>query len=262
MCLGYYMKGCGSFPSSVRTSTDLIDTIELFLMTSALQISSHQLAVVAATLAGGGVNPLTGKRVFADRVVRNALSLMTTCGMYDWSGEFAFQIGFPCKSGASGGLMIVIPGKMGIASYSPCLDKFGISARGLRVCEELSKRFNFHRFDDSRFSGKADPTVLGGSLARVHTDELVSAAAENNRIEIMRLIVSHGCDVNSADYDQRTALHVAASMGHLESVKLLLQLGANPQCIDRWGQNPLACVPDPQDEQWRLLLGASGSSGM
>lgn len=105
------------------------------------------MSVVAATLANGGVNPMTGKRVFEQHHVRNCLSLMASCGMYDYSGEFAFTMGFPAKSGVGGGILIVIPGLMGICTFSPRLDGIGNSVRGVAVCHGLAQKFSFHNYD-------------------------------------------------------------------------------------------------------------------
>jgi glutaminase len=102
--------------------------------------------VMAATLANGAVNPVTGVRVLPARLNRDVLSVMYTCGMYDYAGEWAFQIGVPAKSGVSGGIIAVIPGKMGIGVFSPGLDPFGNSVRGVRVCQEVSERLGLHVF--------------------------------------------------------------------------------------------------------------------
>ena len=83
------------------------------------------LSLAAATLASGGVCPTTGDRVFSEQTVRNTLSLVASCGMYDASGQFIFDIGFPAKSGVGGGLLIVIPGKCGLSTFSPRLEGHG-----------------------------------------------------------------------------------------------------------------------------------------
>lgn len=89
------------------------------------------MGIIAATLANGGVNPLTNDRVLDTSTVKDVLSIMSSCGMYDYSGEFAFNVGLPAKSGVSGAIMIVVPGKMGICTYGPRLDKYGNSAKGV-----------------------------------------------------------------------------------------------------------------------------------
>ena len=96
---------------------------------------------MAATLANNGVNPLTGKRALDERYVKNVLSVMHSCGMYDYAGEWSYRIGLPAKSGVGGGIIAVLPGQFGIGTFSAPLDDQGNSFRGIQVCEELSERF-------------------------------------------------------------------------------------------------------------------------
>jgi glutaminase len=115
-----------------------------------------------ATPANGGVVPLSNDRVFSTGSVQKCLSLMSSCGMYDYSGEFAFTIGPPAKSGVSGALMVVIPNVMGIAIWSPRLDGHGNSVRGIEFCRRLVAKYNFHMYDSlvqSDREGKRDPRL-------------------------------------------------------------------------------------------------------
>ena len=90
--------------------------------------------------------------------VKHTLSLMLSCGMYDYSGQFAFKIGLPAKSGVSGAIILVVSNVMGMVIYSPPLDEHGNSHRGLVFCEKLLKLFNFHHFDSLQHSSeKIDP---------------------------------------------------------------------------------------------------------
>ena len=146
----------GAFPAG----TDLVETLEFYFQCCSIEIDAEALAVVAATLANGGVCPLTGERVFSPSTVQQCLSLMSSCGMYDYSGEFAFTIGLPAKSGVSGALMVVVPNVMGICVWSPRLDALGNTVRGIAFCKELVTRYNFHVYDglvDGEDSGKRDP---------------------------------------------------------------------------------------------------------
>lgn len=115
-------------------------------MCCSLEADADRLSIVAATLANNGVNPLTGDRVLSTGTVKETLSIMNSCGMHDYSGEFSFKIGIPAKSGDGGGILVVVPGLMGFCTYSPSLDQFENSARGIQFCELISRRFKLHQF--------------------------------------------------------------------------------------------------------------------
>lgn len=236
-CLGYYMKGSNAFPDWIKTADDLMETLSLYFMTCSIELATEELAIVAATLANGGTHPLTGKKIFEPQLVRNALTLMQSCGMYDGSGEFAFSVGFPCKSGVGGGLMIIIPGIMGLATFSPRLDAQGNSQRGVRVCQELTAAFNFHNYD-TLVRGKVDPTIRGGSDKLSQINDLLQAAYTDDDAQIHDIVNAAGISVNSCDYDDRSALHLAATAGHENIVKVLIEMGANKTKKDRWGATP------------------------
>tara|TARA_R110000868_G_scaffold137949_8_gene351663 strand:- start:242 stop:1186 length:945 start_codon:yes stop_codon:yes gene_type:complete len=120
------------------------ETLDLYFHQCSLKVTSVDLSVMAATLANGGVNPLTQERALSEKYIKNVLTLMLTCGLYTYAGEWAFEIGLPAKSGVCGGLLIVVPGKMGIGIYSPLLDGHGNSVRGVLVAKELSNAYNLH----------------------------------------------------------------------------------------------------------------------
>jgi glutaminase len=141
---------------------DVEETLRLYLRQCSVLVTCRDLAVMAATLANGCVNPLTGARALPRERVRDVLSVMYTCGMYDFAGEWAYDVGVPAKSGVSGGILAVVPGKMGIGVFSPGLDRYGNSVRGTRVCMEISERLGLHVFatdaEDSLL-GRAQPAV-------------------------------------------------------------------------------------------------------
>lgn len=116
---------------------------------------------MAATLANGGVHPLTGKRALPAEQVERVLSVMATCGMYDYAGSWMYEVGMPAKSGVGGGIIAVLPGRFGISIFSPRLDEKGNSVRGIEVCKQLSRNFGLHVF-----SRVGDP---GMALGRVYT---------------------------------------------------------------------------------------------
>jgi len=123
------------------------DSLELYFQQCSILVNAHDLAVMGATLANAGINPVTTERALDQRYVKDVLSIMLTCGMYDYAGEWAYRVGLPAKSGVGGGICAVVPGRCGIGVFSPLLDVRGNSVRGIKVCEELSQRFGLHSFE-------------------------------------------------------------------------------------------------------------------
>lgn len=130
------------------------ESLELYFQQCSVLVNAHDLAVMGATLANGGINPLTGELAIEHQYVKDLLSVMHSCGMYDYAGEWAYRVGIPAKSGVAGGILAVVPGRFGIGIFSPRLDAKGNSVRGIAVCQELSRRFGLHAFE-SRFSGES-----------------------------------------------------------------------------------------------------------
>jgi glutaminase len=126
------------------------ETLDLYFGQCSVLVTCDDLALIGATLANHGVHPLTGEQVVAPHVVRDMLSVALTCGMYDYAGEWVFTVGIPAKSGVGGGILGILPGLGGLATFSPRLDEYGNSVRGVRVFEELSARFDLHLFDPDR----------------------------------------------------------------------------------------------------------------
>lgn len=151
----YLMRSQGMLEGDVEA------TLALYLQQCSIKVTCCDLAVMAATLANGSVNPLTGKSVLAREHVRDVLTVMYTCGMYDFAGQWAFEIGVPAKSGVSGGILAAIPGKLGIGVFSPGLDTHGNSVRGIRVCEEVSQHLGLHLFatDDEDALLRSQPSA-------------------------------------------------------------------------------------------------------
>ncbi|MBG1268129.1 glutaminase A [Nostoc sp. WHI] len=123
------------------------EALDLYFQQCAVMVNCQDLAVMAATLANKGVNPITNKQAVDKRYIKDILSVMYTCGMYNFAGEWAYKIGLPAKSGICGGIIAVVPHKMGIGVFSPLLDVRGNSVRGVKVCEELSQRLGLHLFE-------------------------------------------------------------------------------------------------------------------
>ncbi|AFZ45155.1 L-glutaminase [Halothece sp. PCC 7418] len=128
-------------------SEKIDETLDLYFQQCSIQVNARDLAMLSATLANGGVNPITGQRALDEHYVQDVISVMLTCGMYDGSGEWAYRVGMPAKSGVGGGIAAIAPDKMGIGTFSPPLDSKGNSFRGVKVCQELSDDFGLHPFN-------------------------------------------------------------------------------------------------------------------
>jgi glutaminase len=128
------------------------ESLELYFQQCSVMVTAHDLAMMGATLANAGVNPVTSQRAIPADHVKDVLSIMLSCGMYDYAGEWAFRVGLPAKSGVGGGIVAVIPGVAGIGVFSPPLDAKGNSVRGVKVCQDLSTMFGLHVFERG-FSG-------------------------------------------------------------------------------------------------------------
>jgi glutaminase len=125
----------------------VLDHLDLYFRQCSILVSARDLAMMAATLANNGVNPVTGEVAIAAEHVKTVLSVMASCGMYDYSGEWVYRVGLPAKSGVGGGILAVLPGQFGFGVFSPRLDAHGNSHRGIEVCKQLSQRFYLHVYD-------------------------------------------------------------------------------------------------------------------
>lgn len=123
---------------------DAEDVVTGYLRGCAVLVTVEDLAVMAATLADGGVNPRTGERVFSPETSQQVLSVMLTCGMYDDAGDWVSDVGLPAKSGVAGGIIAALPARFGIATYGPMLDAHGNSVRGAEAFQRMSRDFGLH----------------------------------------------------------------------------------------------------------------------
>ncbi|MEM0983383.1 MAG: glutaminase A [Planctomycetota bacterium] len=140
--ISYLMLNFGMIEDNVE------EILDLYFQQCSILVTCRDIAVLGATLANNGVNPLTGQRAIDARYLRDVLTVMYTCGMYDYAGEWAYTVGLPAKSGVSGSVVAVVPNQLGIGVYSPPLDERGNSVRGIKVCEDLSREFGMHLFDE------------------------------------------------------------------------------------------------------------------
>ena len=138
--LGWLLRSYG------RLSGDPDEVVDVYTRQCALSVTAHDLAVMGATLADGGVNPVTGERVVSAEVCRDTLAVVASTGLYERSGDWLFEIGLPAKSGVAGGIVAVAPGKGAVAGFSPPLDDAGNSVRSQMAIGYLSRALGLNLF--------------------------------------------------------------------------------------------------------------------
>ena len=162
--------------------------LDVYFRQCAVLVTARDIAVMAATLANRGFNPLTGEQVLTPYAISRTLSVMTSSGMYDYAGEWIYRVGIPAKSGVGGGILAALPARLGLGSYSPRLDKHGNSVRGIKVCEALSSHYDLHmlnRSDDARNSIIADYNIGKNPSRRIRRpreQEILAAHYQDVRV--------------------------------------------------------------------------------
>ncbi|MGV1048748.1 MAG: glutaminase A [Solirubrobacterales bacterium] len=232
--IGHMLRGFGILEQDPEASLDL------YFRLCSVGVDCRDLSLMAATLANGGVNPRSGERALAREHVDRVLSVMTTCGMYDSAGEWVVDVGMPAKSGVGGGVLAVLPGQLGIAVFSPPLDRHGNSVRGVEVCRQISDDLHLnllHVARSSRSAVRRTHTVaevpsrrrrseahsellarLGSRcLVQVLHGDLVFAAMES----VVRGVVGRGEEIDLAILDLAEVTEV-----DLGAERLLAGLGA------------------------------------
>ena len=246
-CLAYMMQEKDAFSNGIDNNykrnwnnNDLTNTLDFYFQCCSIEINCTQASIIASTLANGGICPITNERVFSNEIVKNALSLMSSCGMYDYSGEWAYKIGLPSKSGVSGLIITVIPKIMGIATFSPKLDELGNSSKGILFFTELSKLFSFHIYDNI-LSNNNNKVQLNNQHIIDKQFQIYSLlhSASIGDLNSIIILYSKNIDLNSSDYDKRTALHLACSEGQIEIIKYLISKNVKKNITDRWNNTPL-----------------------
>jgi len=176
--IAYLMRSAGLLDEDVDAQ------VELYFRQCAVLVTARDLAVMAATLANAGVNPVTGTQVVPRDVVPLVLTVMATCGMYDYAGEWLYRVGLPAKSGVSGGVSAALPGQLGLGLHSPLLDPRGNSVRGVVAAQLLSERLGMHMLLPSerqrsglRRTYRADAVRSRRGRPRAHRDLLDEQAS-------------------------------------------------------------------------------------
>nr|XP_014340285.1 PREDICTED: glutaminase liver isoform, mitochondrial-like [Latimeria chalumnae] len=234
--LAYFLQENKCFPEHV----DVGASLELLLQCLSTEITCESGAVIAATLANGGLCPFSGDQVLSPSTVRNILSNMQVAGLKAYSRTFHFKASVPAISSKDGTILIVVPGVMGIMCWSPELDAFGNPWKGVHFCQELIKTFQLHSFDIRTPFRQVVAYRQWKAESEGYQIMNVLLAAYKGDVSSLRRYLLSGVDVTSVDYDGRSALHVAASEGHIEVIEFLVE-NANADCTsqDRWGNTPL-----------------------
>jgi glutaminase len=141
--IAYLLLNAGIIDDAVH------ETLHQYFAQCSMLVNCKDLAMIGATMANIGTQPVTGERVFDFQLIKHVLAVMFSCGLYNYAGNWAFEVGLPAKSGVSGGICGVVNRQIGIGVYSPKVDAQGNSVRGTLVCRELASHFGLHAFDFS-----------------------------------------------------------------------------------------------------------------
>jgi len=238
--LAHFMRSAGSL------TDDVDDTIEVYLRQCSVLVTTVDLATMAATLACGGVNPVTGDRVMSGEIARHVMTMMATCGMYDYSGEWMLRVGTPAKSGVSGGLITASPGQFGLGVVSPRLDHRGNSVRAVAACEQLAERFDLHAL-----------ALPAGSLpvVREHEETWLEVAAGVVTVQgdlvfasmqgVLRAIeevLDEGETILVLDLDRVTRIHTVAQQILQSVIDHLLERDRRVVIVDGAGRNAVTAT--------------------
>jgi len=174
---------------------DVGAVLDVYFRQCSVLVTARDLAVMAATLANNGVNPVTGEAVMKPYTVARTLSIMTSSGMYDYAGEWIYRVGMPAKSGVGGGIVAALPAQLGLGTFSPPLDAHGNSVRGLKICEALSTHFDLHmlnRTGDVRNSIIADYDIGGitSRRSRLSRDQQI-LEEHHEEVRVIELVGAH-----------------------------------------------------------------------
>ncbi len=285
--IGHMLRGFGIL------ETDPEIALDLYFRQCSVAVDCRDLSLMAATLANGGVHPISGERALEREHVDRVLSVMTTCGMYDSAGEWVVDVGMPAKSGVAGGVLAVLPGQFGIAVFSPPLDPHGNSVRGIEVCRQVSEDLDLHVLHVARSSRSAvrrtytvaevpsrrrrpqdqcDLLDWVGKRALVHVlhGDLVFAAMES----VIRDIVERAKEIEIAviDLTEVTEMDLAAArmltaLGtwlEEEGTVLAIVAPADGDLLDRVPVDGLELFPDLDSAtEWceeRLMVAHGGTA--
>lgn len=183
--IGYLLRGAGVLTEAPE------DALHVYFGQCSIDVTCHDLSLMAATLANNGVHPRTGERLLETALVERVLSVMTTCGMYNGAGRWVASVGMPAKSGVGGGIIAVLPGQVGIAVFSPRLDGHGNSVRGVAACQTLASGLGLHLMHTTRGARSAVrgsyDVAAAPSRRQRSTAEIEVLAAHGHRARVVEL---------------------------------------------------------------------------
>jgi glutaminase len=217
--------------------SDPSELVHWYIRQCSVEVTTNDLAAMAATLANGGVQPVTGERIVSATCARQVLSVMTTCGMYDGAGDWVSSVGIPAKSGVAGGIIGALPGQVGIATYSPPLDPHGNSVRGVRVCQRLSGDMGLHLMEAASPARSVLRTIAAiddrdGIAVRLY--ELQGTIQFASAESVLRAVVEDAAPEPHVAFDL-SRVHAVDDVGRrmlLEAVRRLAAEGRSVTLID------------------------------
>ncbi|KAJ8002964.1 hypothetical protein DPEC_G00164420 [Dallia pectoralis] len=249
--LSFYLQEKKCFPENV----DINASLDLMMQCASTEVTCESGAAMAASLANGGICPLSCDQVLSPLATKSMLSLMQVAGMNDYSRMFHFKTSVPAKSSKSGVMLAVVPGVLGLMCWSPDLDCFGNCRKAVQFCEDLISTFQLHSFDiRTPFRQVLAYRQWKAESEGYQITNVLLAAFKGDMQSLQRYFLT-GADVNAVDYDGRSALHVAASEGHSEIIRFLVEnTGASYSLKDRSGNTPMQEAIKYSHEPAALLL--------
>ena len=229
LSIGYMLRTVGVLES------DPVEIVNGYIKQCAIKVTVNDLAKMTSVLANGGIQAATGKRLIERNVVRQVLSVMMTCGMYDAAGDWLTTVGIPAKSGVAGGIIGVLPGQVGIAVFSPKLDEHGNSVRGVDIFEQLSRDMGLHLMEGTpsaqtivqrRYSPQGNHSIV--------IYELVGALQFAEAEMLLRIVQDEPVASNTIlfDLNNLSFVHDVGRRMLIEGLDRLIQDGHSVAVID------------------------------
>ena len=229
LSIGYMLRTVGVLES------DPVEIVNGYIKQCAIKVTVNDLAKMTSVLANGGIQAVTGKRLIERNVVRQVLSVMMTCGMYDAAGDWLTTVGIPAKSGVAGGIIGVLPGQVGIAVFSPKLDEHGNSVRGVDIFEQLSRDMGLHLMEGT----PSAQTIVQRRYAPQGNDsiviyELVGALQFAEAEMLLRIVQDEPIASNTIlfDLNNLSFVHDVGRRMLIEGLDRLIQDGHSVAVID------------------------------